>query len=124
MAWIELHQSVIKHRKTLAVAEALGKPRQLIVGHLSELWCWAIDAAPEGGPLSAQQLKEGAGWAGNAQRFADALCTAGYIDVTDCGYALHNWPDYAERLSQKRHANKVRQRKHREEIRNGHVTQT
>lgn len=121
MAWIELHQSVHKHRKTLAVAEALHKSRHVIVGHLTELWCWALDAAPDGGPLTAKQVAEGASWPGKADVFASALTDAGYLEVHGNGtYHLHNWADYAGKLVSRRAANKQRMR----DARASHVQDT
>lgn len=110
MAWIELHQGLFRHVKTAAAADALRKPRYLIVGHLAALWCWALDAKPDGGPLSARDVKLGADWGGNADVFAQALLDAGFLDGDFDGFWLHDWNDYAGRLLNQRRVNAERMR--------------
>lgn len=121
MSWIELHQSVLRHPKTIRLAASLGKPRQFTVGVLAELWCWALDAAEEGGPLTAPEVAAGADWPGNATKFAEALTDAGYLDRAEDGrYWLHDWWDYAGRMIKKRADNRERMRNARAE----HVQRT
>ena len=56
MAWIESHQSLSRHRKTLAVVAELKVDRHKLIGHLHELWWWALDNATAEGALGQIQL--------------------------------------------------------------------
>lgn len=46
MAWIESHQTLSRHRKTLRAAALLHVDRHKMIGHLHELWWWALDNVP------------------------------------------------------------------------------
>src|SRR6266536_3599136 len=96
MAWIEMHQSLPTHRKTLAVADTLGIEPVLVVGHLACLWMWALDNAPNGNlaGVGTRTLARAAQWKRDADRFVGALTEAGFIE----GGMIHDWPDYAGRL--------------------------
>lgn len=113
MAWIELHQAVWTHRKTLEFADLLGVPPVVAVGHLAALWSWAVDSAPTGqlGDIRATILARAAQWTGeDATAFAAAAVQAGYLDETPAGLVLHDWMDYAGRLVAQRAANRDRMR--------------
>jgi hypothetical protein len=108
MAWIEVHQSLPSHRKTMLVSDALNIAPAQVVGHLACFWMWALDNAPDGelGGLSNRLIARAAGWLKDADAFADALRAAGFLD----GSTIHDWPDYAGRLVQKREQNRRRMR--------------
>ena len=118
MAWIELHQSVASHRKTLALADLLDLEPVYVVGHLSLLWQWGLDNAPSSGFLGAvspRVLAIAAQWRGDPDRFTDALVAVHYLDQDVEGRALHNWPLYAGRLLEQRLAERERSRQRRAE---------
>ena len=46
--WIELHDTLSEHRKTEALAQALGVNQAWAVGILAALWTWSIRNAPTG----------------------------------------------------------------------------
>ncbi len=112
MAWIEVHQSLVDHRKVVNASAALGRGTSpvLLVGHLVTLWSWALDNAEDGGPLTASEVAHGARWTRDAQAFTDALVSARLLDHIDGAYWLHDWADYAGRLVGKRRANRERMR--------------
>ena len=117
MAWIELHQSVFRHGKTRRAAGLLRISRITLVGHLTSLWCWALDALPpSGGPVAAADIALGAEWPGDPDRLLRALLAAGYIEQRrrDGLYYLHDWDRYAGRLHQRRIL--ARERKRRERV--------
>ena len=113
MAWIELHQSLIRHPKTLRVADTLGVSRLTVVGHLAALWGWAIDAKPDGGPLTDLDVRAGAEWDARKD-FTAALAAATFLDVRDDGFWIHDWDEYAGRLIRQRKLARDRARKARE----------
>ena len=110
MAWIESHQSLLTHRKTLKAAELLGISRVLLIGHLHILWWWALDNSEVDGTLhecTPTVIAEAAGWSrrgstGRAEAFVKALLESGFLEATASGYALHNWYNYAGKLNEKR----------------------
>ena len=115
--WIEVHQSLINHRKTLALADALGiKPVQ-VVGHMVSLWTWAIDNAPRNGAVTVMSPKSIAHvthWDGDAQVFFDKLVQVGFLDCVENEVFIHNWERYIGRLIDRRESNADRQRRFRE----------
>jgi hypothetical protein len=131
MAWIECHQSLRMHPKTLAASAALAMNRHEFIGHLMCLWWWALDVADVDGRLPKQctfdVLAEAAELPRHkGQAFVEALLSAGFLDHDEetGGWVLHDWYDYAGKLNARRAANKQRQLLHREALRNAHVTRT
>jgi hypothetical protein len=109
MAWIELHQEVFRHPKVLRVAATLRVSNETAVGHIAALWCWALDAKPDGGPLGDIDIRAGANWS-TRKDITAALLDAGLIDQHADGYWLHDWDDYAGRLLRQRAEAKERMR--------------
>jgi hypothetical protein len=130
MAYIELHQAVFDHRKTIEVADSLDLPEVYVVGHLAALWAWAIDNCQSGVlPSSHRVIARGARWPGDPNLFVTSLITSGYVDQTLDGLLIHDWPDYGGKLIAKRQANAAKQARYRErqegsELRNQSVTDT
>lgn len=100
MAWIELHQAVWTHRKTLVLADELDLDVTYAAAHVIRLWTWAIDNAPEGNltGFSDRVIAFGAGWQGDAHVLVAALCTAGWLEAQDEHLCIHDWNDYAHLL--------------------------
>jgi hypothetical protein len=100
MAWLELHQSLPTHRKTLAMADALDVQPAHIVGHIACLWLWALDNAQDGVlQVSPRLVARAAQWEGDPQAFMDALLAAGFLDHDG---RIHDWDEYAGRLLKQR----------------------
>ena len=112
MAWIEIHQSLPSHRKTLAMADALDLPPVYVLGHMTALWLWCLDNAPDGdlSRLSARIIALAAQWPGDPKAFRDALVSVGFVDETEDTADLHDWLDYAGRLCEHREKEKERSR--------------
>lgn len=101
MAWIEVHQSLPTHAKTVEAAALLDVPEVEVVGHMVCLWLWAVDNAREGRINVAKPLviAKAAKWAGEPGRFVDALLAAGFMDEDGC---IHDWDEYTGRLMERR----------------------
>jgi hypothetical protein len=112
MAWIESHQALGHHPKTLQLAAELGVSLPTAVGHLHFLWWWALEYAPDGRlkPGSEQTIARACEWRGQARRFWSGLLAAGFIEVADGGAKIHDWADYAGRLLEKRRRDAARKR--------------
>lgn len=122
MAWIESHQSLSRHRKTLRAAKLLRCDRHKLIGHLHELWWWALDNAEPDGRLpgiTPGELAEAAGY--TKEGFTDALIEAGFVEVVDSELTLHDWYDYAGKLNDRRavtrQSNRERQQRRRDKQR-------
>src|SRR3990167_7774095 len=113
MAWIESHQSLATHRKTMALEAALGIDTPQAVGHLHLLWWWALDNAPDGDLSNVVDavIARGAQWRGKAGDFVAALTASGFLDEGQ--RQIHDWNDYAGRLVAQREKNRERMRAQR-----------
>ena len=71
MAWIQAHQSLPTHRKTLRAADALDIPPVYVVGHMISLWLWAIDNVPDGSlaGITPGMIARAAQWTGERPVF-------------------------------------------------------
>ncbi len=130
MAWLESHQALRAHPKTMKLARLLGISRPCVIGHLHCLWWWAIDYAQDGevSRFDALDLAIGAEWEGDESAFVDALVTAGFLDRSEDGcLTIHHWNDYAGKLIERRERNAERMREARagnSEERATHVQRT
>jgi hypothetical protein len=115
LAWIELHQAIWTHRKTLILAAELDLDETYAAAHVVRLWTWALDNAPEGDltNLPARVIAFGAGWRGDPELFVNAAVKAGWIDKNE-RVLIHDWMEYAGRLIEKRKADAERKRQWRE----------
>ena len=118
MAWVEVHQSLWDHRKTLAVADALDLPELYAAAHMIALWTWTMDNAPNGTfpvTVTSRIIARGAKWTGNPDVFVQALMDAGFLEYTASGQVhVHNWEQYGGKLNAQRQANAERQKRHRD----------
>ena len=108
MAWIELHQGIHRHRKITAAARLLDIPRMSMIGHLTSLWLWAIDNAPNGklGAISCDEIALAAEWDCDPNVFVNTLKKVGLLDKRPL--AIHDWRSYAGKLIERRKADAKR----------------
>lgn len=120
MSWIESHQSLARHRKTLRAAGLLHCDRHKLIGHLHSLWWWALDNVGTDGSLGCltdAEIAEAAEWpVRRAREFVKALgdCGApgpGFIVGENGSRQLHDWYEYAGKLIQRRAQDRERKRK-------------
>ena len=122
MAFIQVQQSLVTHRKTLRLARLLGENRYAVVGRLVALWTWCLDNAPDH-DIDADVLADVMGWVeqqGKPAELFEALITAGFIDMDphDLHLSIHDWYDhkgrFIEKLEEKRTQDADRKRRQRE----------
>ena len=113
MAWIESHQSLRNHPKTLKVCGILQIDRHKFLGHLHCLWWWALDIADTDGVLPAGCTATMIGEAAEVSRsragaFVAALSESGFMEqrAADDRWVLHDWYDYAGKLNARRERNR------------------
>lgn len=110
MAWIESHQSLLGHPKTLAAQRLLETDRFKLIGHLHALWWWALDIADEEGvlPINCNEavIAASAGWPiEQCHEFVEALTNAGkpgFVERHRGRYVLHDWAEYGGKLQRER----------------------
>lgn len=104
MAWIESHQALKDHPKTLALCRHLGAERPQVVGHLHLLWWWCIDYAIDGNlsKFSQEQIAFAAEWRGNPAKFFEALVLSGFLDANGNRVEIHDWAGYCGSLIERR----------------------
>jgi hypothetical protein len=130
MAWIESHQALGHHPKTVKLADELGVNILTAVGLIHFLWWWALDYAPDGVIKSADQRAAAKAclWTKKPEVFWAGLLVAGFVEGSteneSDDLVLHDWFDYAGRLIQKRAANveRVRRARHANGTHNERVT--
>lgn len=111
MAWIELHQSLFTHRKTIDAAARLDLPEVYIVGHIAAIWTWALDNAPNGVIRAASRVIERvAQWPGEKGALVATLVAVGFLREAEPeeAYEIHDWHEYAGRLIERREKNAER----------------
>lgn len=112
MAWIEFHQTMPRHKKTVRLARELKLSRREAVGLMCDLWCWALDNADKDGTLTdvdAEDIADAMDYPRKqGDKLVDALITCGYMDRVNGALVLHDWYDYAGKLSEKRETDKKR----------------
>lgn len=98
MAYIEVHQSLFTHRKTLKLCRLLSMDRFAVTGRLIALWQWGLDNTPEGdlGEDFPDYVGEVMGWPGDPTPLIEGLAAAGFIEqrAEDGHYLIHDWMDY------------------------------
>lgn len=112
MAWVPVHQSLIRHPKLIRLSVRLGMKRTDVIGHLVALWCWAMDYAPKGN-LSGflpEEIALGSEWERTPSDWVSALTAEGWLE--DDGY-LHDWSDYGGALVEKQKKDAKRKREER-----------
>lgn len=115
MAWIESHQELGRHPKTIRLAQELKCDPPHAVGYLHFLWWWCLDYATDGIVAHAAQpiAAHACFWRGRVDRFWQALLAAGFVDACDGSQdvRIHDWGDYAGKLSDQRAWRRVSNRK-------------
>lgn len=120
MAWLEIHQSLPMHHKTIQCATLLEIPVPQVVGHLVSLWLWALDNTNDGTVkaidrrLADATIARASQWAGDPDCFVDALVAVGFLDRDDDALKIHDWYEYAGKLLEQRKYVAQQKRRHRE----------
>lgn len=97
MAWIESHQDIGQHPKTIALATALDGRITTAVGVLHLLWHFTLKFAWRDGDLSRFEpavIATAIGWNEPFEPLFDALRNTGWLDEMK----VHDWLDYAGKI--------------------------
>lgn len=102
MPRIELHADLRQHLKLLRLSRSLGVTKAQGIGHLSFLWLWASQFAPDGdlSSFTEAEISHGADYpATDALRFVRALKASKFLDADG---KLHDWQDYSGKYEAQR----------------------
>lgn len=104
MAWIESHEEIGDHHKTLKLAELLKCSIPTAVGHLHLLWHYTLKVAWRDGDLSKftpGSISRACWWEGGHETFISALRESKWLD----GDIVHDWQEYAKHIIYQRFYN-------------------
>lgn len=108
MAWIESHQAIERHPKTLHLAAGMGWDLDTTIGKLHRFWWWVMEYA-EDGNLSKFDDSVLAGAAGvigeDDSTFVDCMVQAGFLDI-GAHLRVHDWWQYFGRFLQVKYKSK------------------
>lgn len=107
MAWIESHEELGDHHKTLKLAELLNCNVPTAVGHLHLLWHYTLKVAWKDGDLSqhpSNAIARACWWNGNPELIIKCFQESGFLD----GMVVHKWKDYASQIIYQRLYNENR----------------
>ncbi|TXH58316.1 MAG: hypothetical protein E6Q97_02405 [Desulfurellales bacterium] len=93
MAWAPIDQRDRDGLEMIKLRRLTGLPVATLLGHVTLLWLWALDNAPDGVlPSDHAIIASAAQWEGDAERWSTALITSGYIHETAEGLTLTMLP--------------------------------
>lgn len=107
MAWIESHEDVWEHHKTVRLCRILGITDIEAVGHLHSLWHFVLRNAWKDADLTPwgdDGIEAATRWRRDPGAMAAALREVGYLD----GSVVHGWSDRAGKLVKDRLYNENR----------------
>jgi hypothetical protein len=118
VAWIESHQALLSHRKTIRLARLLKIHKLTAIGLLHAIWWWCVDNAPDGFVSNSDLdgLSDGALWEGKPAVLIGALEDSRFVERLEDGVQMHDWMDYAGKLIERRTADRDRLREHRAKV--------
>ncbi len=96
MAWIESHQQLLNHPKTLDLMNSMGWDVDITIGKLNRFWWWCLDYAPDGDLRRHKQASLAAAVglpADQSKRFVRAMIQSGWMDRLPY-FRVHNWWQY------------------------------
>ena len=115
-AWWPCHVTLGRDSKTETLMDLSGLSRREAVGIISLMLSWAQEFTKDGviTPRRLPAVARAADWTGTPESFARALSEAGWLDVHDEAWLVHDFDLYGGRLHAERERNRERQARHRE----------
>lgn len=96
MAWIESHQALRDHPKTIDLMALMGWDLDTNIGKLHRFWWWCVDYAEDGDlrKHNDSRLAIAVGLNSNqGKQFVEAMVKSGWID-REPYFRVHDWWDY------------------------------
>lgn len=110
--FVPVYESLLRSVKLARLSKALTKDRFTLTGHLIALWTWCLSGLPRVDyALTPQEIARAAEWpARGADRFANALAEAGFLDPVDDGFVIHDWEEYGGKVVKAKQRDRDRHR--------------
>lgn len=102
MAWIESHQQIERHPKTLKLMELMNWTLNETVGSLHRFWYWCVDFAEDGDLRKFTDIQLGCAvgiYGDQAKTFIGAMLEARWLDRAPY-FRVHDWWTYIGRFLQ------------------------
>jgi len=96
MPWIESHQELERHPKTLDLMNQMGWDLDTTIGKLHRFWWWCVDYAEDGDLRKHNDSRLSAAVGvlpGDSKRFIEAMVQSGWID-REPYFRVHDWWHY------------------------------
>ncbi len=96
MPWIESHQELERHPKTLDLMTSMGWDLDITIGKLHRFWWWCVDYAEDGDlrKHNDNRLSAAVGvLPGASKQFIEAMVQSGWIDRKPY-FRVHDWWHY------------------------------
>ncbi len=96
MAYIESHQQLLTHPKTLDLMSLMGWDIDTTIGKLQRFWWWCLEYAPEGDLRRHNAARLGAAVGlpvDQAEKFVSAMVQARFLDTSPY-FRVHDWWRY------------------------------
>ncbi len=125
MAWAPIPQRLRDGAEMIRLRRATGLPVAALLGHVTLLWLWALDNAPDGRlPAEPYILAEATQWEGDEEEWLGALAGSGMIFPADAetgeweiAYFAELMASYTEAVERRKASSRDRVRLHRERAR-------
>ena len=107
MPWIESHQTIERHYKTLDLMNEMGWELNATIGILHRFWWWCVDYTEDGDLRKHNPSRLGAAvglFGSESNKFVNAMTKAGWIDSKPYPH-IHDWWDYIGRFLQVKYKN-------------------
>lgn len=101
MAWLEAHDELINHPKTIMLGGLMGWNKWESAGRLLGFWFWALKYAPTGDLRKFNDEQMGASVELNgdaAASFVKSMVASCWIDRAQDVFRIHDWPDFTKRF--------------------------
>ena len=106
MAWIESHEDLLIHPKTLDLMNRMKWDTNFTLGTLHRFWWWCMRFAQDGDLRrhNASRLAAAVGLPDTqAEKFVEAMVQAGWLDTTPY-FRVHDWWQYTGLFLQRKHS--------------------
>jgi hypothetical protein len=106
MAWIESHEELLIHPKTLDLMNRMKWDTNFTLGTLHRFWWWCMRFAQDGDLRrhNASRLAAAVGLPDTqAEKFVEAMVQAGWLDTTPY-FRVHDWWQYTGLFLQRKHS--------------------
>lgn len=114
--WIELHDTLLDHRKMKRLSRSVTRQPVTVRGHLVTLWMNVLRHAPDGNLVdwTPSDIEDYAEWDGAPGELVEALVVCEFLDRKNGVISVHDWSEFATHIKAAQRKRNERERKKRE----------